>query len=126
MRGEDELALVFAELRRREPIFHRPELGYQRSDFETMTAEDYWEVGASGKIYQREFVLEELVRRYADGPPAELLEATDFRCRKLGENTYLLTYHLLQEGGRRTRRATIWERVQRTWRIVYHQGTIIA
>jgi hypothetical protein len=40
-----ELEGVLAELSRREPIFHRPEFGTSRADFERMTAEDYWETG---------------------------------------------------------------------------------
>ena len=39
----------------REPIFHRAEFGTGREDFAHMTAEDYWEVGASGKVYRRDF-----------------------------------------------------------------------
>ncbi len=47
------LASVAAELSGREPIFHRPEFGTTRSDFEKMTADDFWEVGASGRRYSR-------------------------------------------------------------------------
>ncbi len=31
--------------------------------------------------------------------------------------------NLLQQGGRRTRRATVRERTPGGWRVVYHQGT---
>ncbi len=46
-----ELQGVPAELSGREPIFHRAEFGTTRADFERMTAEDYWETGASGRRY---------------------------------------------------------------------------
>jgi hypothetical protein len=36
-----ELRDVLAELSAREPIFHRPELGTSRADFERMTVEDF-------------------------------------------------------------------------------------
>ena len=120
-----ELETVLQELIEREPIFHQLEWGTTRLDFEAMTAEDFWEVGASGTVYPREFVLDLLERRHAH-PQHERLEAAGFACRKLGPDCYLLTYELLQEGVRRTRRATIWERVDERWRIVYHQGTLIA
>lgn len=58
-----ELAGILEELSRREPIFHRPELGTSRTDFEAMTEVGFWETGASGRRYSREFVLEELERR---------------------------------------------------------------
>jgi hypothetical protein len=35
---------VLQELMRREPLFHRPEFGTTRKDFERMTAPGYWEV----------------------------------------------------------------------------------
>jgi hypothetical protein len=37
----------------------------------------------------------------------------------------LLTYTLLQNKQRLTRRATIWQRTAEGWKIVYHQGTIV-
>jgi hypothetical protein len=51
---------VLEELRAREPICHRPEFGTTRADFAAQMSEDFWEVGASGRRYNREFVLETL------------------------------------------------------------------
>jgi hypothetical protein len=119
-----ELQDVLAELSVREPIFHRPEFGTSRADFERMTAEDFWETGASGRRYSREFVLNEL-EKHLSKSHEDVWETRDFYCRKLGEETYLLTYTLLQGGERLTRRATIWERSKDGWKIVYHQGTVV-
>jgi hypothetical protein len=119
-----ELQDVLAELSVREPIFHRPEFGTSRADFERMTAEDFWETGASGRRYSREFVLNELEKHFSKSQE-DVWETRDFYCRKLGEETYLLTYTLLQGGERLTRRATIWERSKDGWKIVYHQGTVV-
>ena len=94
-------------------------------DFAGQTSEDYWEVGASGKVYDRAVVLEELRRRSATAKP-DVWETSDFRCRQLGPHTYLVTYLLVQDNTRRTRRATIWERTPSGWKIVCHQGTIIS
>lgn len=119
-----ELLGVLAELSRREPIFHRPEFGTTRADFERMMVEDYWETGASGRRYSRQFVLNELEKRFA-APHADVWETRDFHCRRLSEDTYLLTYTLLQDNQRLTRRATIWRSTAEGWMIVYHQGTIV-
>ena len=124
MTSDSEIAAVLEELRAREPIFHRPEFGTTRADFERMTVEDYWEIGASGRRYSRAFVLDELERRHAT-PHTDLWETSDFDCRKLADDVYLLTYTLLQDNVRRTRRATVWQRTAGGWKIVYHQGTII-
>ena len=119
-----ELQDVLAELSRREPIFHRPEFGTSRADFERMTVEDYWETGASGRRYSRQHVLNELEKRFS-APHADVWETRDFRCRKLSGDTYLLTYTLLQDNVRLTRRATIWRNTPDGWKIVYHQGTVV-
>ena len=89
-----------------------------------MTVEDFWETGASGRRYSREFVLDELERRYST-PHDDVWETRDFYCRKLAEDVYLLTYTVLQDHKRLTRRATIWRRTADGWKIVYHQGTIV-
>jgi len=120
-----ELQSILAELEAREPIFHRPEFGTTRADFERMTAEDFWETGASGRRYSRQWVLDELDRRYANGPYEDVWEAGDFQCRKLADDVYLVTYTLLQDGTRLTRRATTWKRTADGWKILYHQGTMV-
>jgi predicted RNase H-like HicB family nuclease len=119
-----ELLGVLAELSRREPIFHRPEFGTTRADFERMTAEDYWETGASGRRYSRQSVLDGLEERFSV-PHEDVWETREFHCRRLSEDTYLLTYTLLQDHQRLTRRATIWRSTADGWKIVYHQGTIV-
>jgi hypothetical protein len=124
MRVDAELADVLSELAAREPIFHRPEFGTSRADFEKMTEPEFWEVGASGRRYSREVVLDELEKRHAM-PHADVWETSDFRCQRLGEGVYLLTYTLLQAGVRLTRRSTIWRKTDEGWKIVFHQGTIV-
>jgi hypothetical protein len=56
---------VLEELRAREPICHRPEFGTTRADFAAQMSEDFWEAGASGRRYNREFVLETLEERWS-------------------------------------------------------------
>jgi hypothetical protein len=115
---------VLRELVSREPIFHRPELGTKRADFEAMTVPDFWEVGASGRRYSRDYVLAELERRQ-QAHESDVWETADFHCRKLAQDVYLLTYTLLQHSERKTRRSTIWQHTQDGWKIVFHQGTIV-
>lgn len=116
-----EHAEVMRELRAREPIFHRPEYGTTRHDFEKMTASDFWEVTASGRRISREFVLNTLEGRYAN-PTEEVWEVEGFVCQEIAAGNFLVTYTLLQ-GQRATRRTTIWRRTADGWKIVFHQGT---
>lgn len=123
-----ELSGILEKLTSREPIFHRPEFGTSRADFERMTDEKFWEVGASGRRYSRKFVLDELEKRFSS-PHVEAWETRGFHCRRLGEDVYLLTYTLLQDPDsnkpRVTRRSTIWRRAEDGWKIVFHQGTVV-
>ncbi|MER6569837.1 DUF4440 domain-containing protein [Streptomyces sp. NPDC001093] len=120
---DERLHGVLDELVRREPLFHRPEFGTTRADFEAMTAPDFWETGASGRRYSRAHVLNALEERYKQ-PPTEDWETSDFHCRELAADLYLLTYTLVLDG-RRTRRATIWQHDAGDWKILYHQGTVV-
>jgi hypothetical protein len=118
-----ELLSILEALQRREPLFHRPEWGTTRRDFEAMTEPGFWEVGASGQRYSREHVLDVLEQRHAH-PSDDGWETSDFHCMPIAENNYLLTY-TLRQGMRVTRRATLWRRVAHDWKAVYHQGTIV-
>ena len=121
---DPKLASVLAELEQREPIFHRPEFGTSRRDFEAMTDANFWEVGASGRRYSREYVIDVLVERHSV-PHDDVWETSGFHCIELAPHTYLLTYTLVQDRVRVTRRATIWRKVQDGWTILYHQGTVV-
>jgi hypothetical protein len=114
---------VLEQLQRREPIFHRPEFGTTRADFEAMTEPDFWEVGASGRRYSREYVLDVLEERHRQ-PFDDDWETRDFHCREIAVDNYLLTY-TLRQGQRITRRATLWRHTTQGWKIVYHQGTVM-
>jgi hypothetical protein len=121
---EPDEADVLAALIAREPLFHRPEFGTTRADFAGMITEDFWETGASGRRYDRAFVLDELERRYARGLPEDAWHTEGFRCRALGASTWLLTY-TLHQGPRTSRRMTLWRGDADGWRALYHQGTLV-
>jgi hypothetical protein len=118
---------ILEELKAREPIFHRPEFGTTRADFERMMHADFEETGASGRRYSREYVLDELERRHQNPHEdlEDIWETSEFHCRRLAADVYLLTYTLIQNKIRKTRRSTIWQRTDVGWKIMSHQGTVI-
>ncbi len=120
-----ELQSVLEELRKREPIFHTERFGRTLDEFERSTAPDFWEVGASGRRFSREFILNMRSREALVDADAAGWKATGFGLRQLGPKCFLLTY-TLDQAGRITRRATIWERSGAEWRILYHQGTVVS
>lgn len=115
---------VSEQLRAREPIFHRASPGATRDVFEVMTATDFWEVGASGRVYDRELVIQTLVERYQHHH-ADPWVIDDFSVRCLADDVFLATYQL-DQSGRRSRRATVWRRTTTGWIAEYHQGTLIS
>lgn len=118
---------ILEELKSREPIFHHPEkFGKTKQDIENQMCDAFWEVGASGNVYTRAYVVETLLKRYNDPSYQDIWEAKDFVLTKLAPNHYLLTYVLIQDKTRDTRRSTLWRHIHGTWKILYHQGTVIA
>jgi hypothetical protein len=120
---DQRLLAVQSELAALEPIFHHPKLGTSREAYEAMTEDSFWEVGASGRRYSRDSIVQIALERYSQ-PYEDEWETRDFHCQELSENLYLLTYTLLQ-GSRVTRRSTIWRRVETHWKIAFHQGTVV-
>ena len=125
---------VLPQLISREPVFHRwehlasPTL--TRADFESLTAPSFYEIGASGRIYTRDLILSTLEQRYRDPTYTDdPWETSSFQLTQLSPDTFLLTYTLIQHqptGDRMTRRTTIWQQSPCGWKILFHQGTIIA
>lgn len=116
---------ILAELMPLEPIFHTAAFGRTLAEFAQRMAADYWETGASGQPYSREFILEHLAANPPVDAEAAGWRASDHAVRALGEDTFLLTY-TLDQNGRVTRRATVWQRGADGWKILYHQGTMVA
>ena len=88
-----------------------------------MTDASFWEVGASGRRYSREFVLDTLQGRLPTGDE-DRWETKGFHCLEIAPENYLVTYTLVQ-GARVTRRATLWRRSKSAWKVLYHQGTLV-
>ena len=118
---------ILQELRQREPAFHQAELCATREKLERYTDPEFWEVGASGTVYTRETVIAIVEERFRTGTEADTSgwEMQEFAARELGPATYMVTY-LLRQGERVSRRMSVWRRVDGAWRILYHQGTLVA
>jgi hypothetical protein len=90
---------------------------------------DFWEISASGKLYTRDFVLSYLEERYKNEPIDEMIKENwkilDFDVKYLGGNVYMANY-ILDGQNRLTRRTTLWKGdMDKGFKILYHQGTII-
>jgi hypothetical protein len=116
-----ELARVRDELGELEAVLHRPAPGWARADLSRLVTRDFWEIGASGRRYSRDYVLDVLQERSWQGSPAPF-DPSGFEVQHLGGELFLLSYDLLQDG-RRTRRASVWFRTPYGWKCRFHTGT---
>jgi len=119
-----DLLPLLEELRPLEPIFHTADFGTSMSDYDRRMAPDYWEIGASGRRYSREFILQMLEEEPPIYAETARWRTSGFALRRLGPDIFLLTYTLTQ-GKRVTRRATHWQQAAAGWTILFHQGTVV-
>ena len=114
-----------SELVAMEPLLHRLPAGADRVAISGILDDDFFEVGASGKEYRREFVIDVVEERYSNGvdPDDDAWEIDSLSIRVLADDVRLVTYRL-SFAGRLSRRSTLWRRSEAGWRAIYHQGTI--
>lgn len=125
---QSKLMGILEELKKLELMFHHPKLNDSYLNFNQLIDAEFWEVGASGKKYNREYVLNIVTERFHNSNDAQnnSWESKDFHCLEIAPDNYLLTYTLIQEKEKRTtRRASLWRREKEKWKIIYHQGTIV-
>ena len=112
---------VGMELRRCEEDLWRPETRFDRELMEKVLADDFFEIGQSGRIWSREELLNTIGVEINAVIPLE-----NFAIRKLAKDIYQVTYnsHVEYDGViRHGRRSSIWMRSPSRWKLLFHQGT---
>jgi hypothetical protein len=90
-----------------------------------LLADDFLEIGSSGKMWSRERILELLATEDYRQPAIE-----DFKCALIAEKVALVTYRTLRtdaESGQTAAvlRSSLWIQESGVWRMRFHQGTKI-
>lgn len=85
---------------------------------------DFWEIGASGRCYSRQYVLDVLDQRHRDETIAEEWTVRGFSVERVAPSVYLVSY-TLDHLGRTTRRSTLWDNSAGVWKVRFHQGTVM-
>lgn len=117
---------ILEELKAREPVFHHPDkFGTTKEAILAQMGEEFREVGASGRVYTKQFVVDLLINRYQDKDFQDIWSTKNFEMSMVAPDTYLLTYVLIQNKTRHTRRVSLWQYVAKQWKILFHQGTLI-
>ena len=115
---------VLATLKALEEQLLDPAVRQSRERVAALIADDFVEIGASGRIYDKAQIVDGLAQeRFA--PPATRT-ADDFQCRMLTDGLALLTYkalHVEAAVETRTLRSSIWKFEHGRWQLMFHQGT---
>lgn len=108
---------TLAEVVELELLLLRPEV---RNDAERLLSflhPDFFEYGASGRIWQRDAIAQ------ATSETREVIEATGVGARLVGDDAVLVTYRS-NASGRRALRSSTWVREGDRWMLLFHQRTL--
>ena len=110
------------ELRALEQSLWRAETRFDRPLMEKTFADDFYEIGRSGRIHTRQECLD-----LCPEPIDALLPLADFRVRLISADVAQVTYtsHVTYGGVvQRGHRSSIWTRTADSWVLRFHQGTV--
>ncbi len=108
-----------AEVLRLELLLLEPEVRKNAERVLRLLHADFYEYGASGRIWNRESVAK------ATTGTKERIVATNLEPRRLGPDAILVTY-ASESDGRRALRSSTWVRDHGSWLLLFHQGTLVA
>ena len=105
----------------------QPETRASGSALRALLAEDFIEFGSSGRVYDREAIVEALAGR----EPTWRYHLSDFEAVQLAPGLVLATYRIraIPADGDQQRcslRSSIWRHHDDGWQMLFHQGTLTA
>jgi hypothetical protein len=116
--GEKPAEPGTAELiRRLEEELLLPELRKSAARVAALLAEEFVEIGSSGRIYDKQQIIDRLQQEQWTGA---LPTVSDFLTRQLAPDLILAIYRIVESN---TIRSSIWKTTSIGWRMVFHQGT---
>ncbi len=117
MAGDPDCAAVEAlEIR-----LLKTEVRKSREELERLLADDFVEIGASGKHWRKADIIESLL-----SSPGQEIEFDGMTSRLISEDVILLNYRSwrMQPAERNVAlRSSIWKRREGEWQVIFHQGT---
>jgi hypothetical protein len=98
-----------------------PGVRSSREKIEELLAEDFVEIGSSGRMWTKAEIIAELLAQ-----PSPEIEIDSVDSRHIGEDVVLLTYRSRRPdvtGHNEALRSSLWRRTGDGWQLVFHQGT---
>ena len=94
-----------------------PAVRADRREVERLLHPEFREIGASGRLWDRE----EMVAALAE-EPGTAATASEVEARVVADGVVLVTY-IAESAAGRSRRSSLWVRGDDGWRVLFHQGT---
>ena len=121
--GRDYLLSLEQHIRQLEEALLSPEVRSSLERMEAVLAEDFLEIGLSGRIYDKKQALQALLSE-----PEVHYEVMDFTMRPLAGEVLLVTYRTIRQEAPEdpqvhSLRSSIWKRIDDRWQMLFHQGT---
>jgi len=101
-----------------EELLLRPEVRADSARVSGLLANDFFEIGASGRTFDKAATLQSLSNETED---KSTWTVVDFQLVPLSDNLVQTRYSILES---RTLRTSIWRKERDGWVIFFHQGTI--
>lgn len=94
-----------------------PEIRRSADQLALLLADDFGEIGSSGRIFDRAAIIADLKKEPGFDNTRTI---TDFDVRLLSSSIALVTYRIRENGNLRS---SLWQEQDGHWRLVFHQGT---
>ena len=94
------------------------------ADIRGLIAEDFLEIGASGRTYTKSEVLAAI-----ETAPLRKFQIEDFKIVASGNDWAMVSYRAgekSEQSSTASWRSTLWVQREAKWQIIFHQGTTIA
>lgn len=105
-------------IRQLEENLLKPEVRSSRTELKKLLADDFFEIGSSGRVLYKGEVIAE------DGIGIVKMKLSDFEIHLLSADIVLATYRIFNEiSNQHSLRSSVWKQNEGVWKMVFHQGT---
>jgi hypothetical protein len=87
-----------------------------------LLADDFVEIGASGRVWTRSEIIAELGAEGDGSTTVDAVETSDWTVRQLAPGLAMVGF-VSRRAGRRVRRTSLFRLEDDGWRVFFHQGT---
>ena len=122
MASDDSL---YQRIYKLETSLHKLEIRHDPEKLKKLLADNFTEIGSSGKVYTKAQIIKELA-----GEANINISVHDFQIKLLSPEIILAIYIAeisisYNKSTKQSRRSSIWKYDGQAWRMVFHQGTSI-